>query len=348
LADHCPKLVRLSIPHAARITDAAFVLLPEGIRLGALEELDVTRASALSDEFLRAIALRCPRLRRVALAGCEQLTDTGLVLLANRCQLLTHVSLAQCKKITDRGVGALIRASAGRLVALSLENCHQITDATLLTLAETNCTGLVDLDLSGCDAVTDEGLRAIVATSTALEGLSVEELTELTEEGISLLGHFHHLKRLRVGYSKGLTDAALATIVVGCAELQSLDLSYCNSAQLTGAGIEAAVGQLKALDALSLRGATAGAGARIVHDRLSSLNLSWCKTLQDDALERVAEGCPSLRHIDLAWCDQITGAAVHRLAQKLASLRSFNLRGCHKIPSLTIQFLTHAGKTVQR
>jgi hypothetical protein len=151
-----------------------------------------------------------------------------------------------------------------------------------------------------------------------------------------------------VGYSKGLTDAALATIVAGCAELQSLDLSYCNSAQLTGAGIEAAIGQLKALDALSLRGATAGAGARIVHDRLSSLNLSWCKTLQDDALERFAEGCPSLRHIDLAWCDQITGAAVHRLAQKLASLRSFNLRGCHKIPSLTIQFLTHAGKTVQR
>ncbi len=45
--------------------------------------------------------------------------------------------------------------------------------------------------------MTDEGLRAIVATSTALEGLSVEELTELTEEGISLLGHFHHLKRLR-------------------------------------------------------------------------------------------------------------------------------------------------------
>jgi hypothetical protein len=43
LADHCPKLVRLSIPHSARITDAAFVLLPEGIRLGAVEELDVSR-----------------------------------------------------------------------------------------------------------------------------------------------------------------------------------------------------------------------------------------------------------------------------------------------------------------
>jgi bacterioferritin-associated ferredoxin len=133
---------------------------------------------------------------------------------------MTHVSLAQCKKITDRGISALIRASAGRLIALSLENCHHTTNAALFALAETHCTGardlhcfashtgshpclalaaLVDLDLSGCDAVTDEGLQAIIRTSTALEGLSVEELTELSEEGISFVSRLHSLKRLRYG-----------------------------------------------------------------------------------------------------------------------------------------------------
>jgi len=36
-----------------------------------------------------------------------------------------------------------------------------------------------------------------VSTSMALEGLSIEELTGLTEEGISHLSHLHCLKRLR-------------------------------------------------------------------------------------------------------------------------------------------------------
>jgi len=92
----------------------------------------------------------------------------------------------------------------------------------------------------------------------------------------------------------------------------------------------------------------AGNNIRIANMRLTSLNLSWCKTLGDETLEGLAVGCPSLRHIDLAWCGQVTGAAVHRLAQRLPSLLTFNLRGCHKIPSLTIQFLIHAGKSVQR
>jgi hypothetical protein len=43
LAEHCPQLMRLSFPHSSRITDAAFTLLSEGLRLGAIEELDVSR-----------------------------------------------------------------------------------------------------------------------------------------------------------------------------------------------------------------------------------------------------------------------------------------------------------------
>jgi len=43
LASCCSKLVRLLVPHAARITNEAFTLLPERGQLHHIEEIDVSR-----------------------------------------------------------------------------------------------------------------------------------------------------------------------------------------------------------------------------------------------------------------------------------------------------------------
>lgn len=359
VSSSCASLRQLGLSNCRKITNAAFSgsvamvgssAVPDVsfARMYNLRSLDLTRCVSVSDAALQELARFCPELHALILHSCEEITDRGILALAERCTNLATLSVAKCKQLTDRSLTAIIRANASRLQSLNLDSCHLITDETVMCLALNHCTNMLELDLSSCDAISDEAVLHLLQTCDKLESLSLEELTNLSEQALSVLGNLSALKRLRVGYCRGVTDACLLSIATECTQLNSIDLSYCNNPLLTVQGLQRILDLLPSLQMLSLRGCSQIVDCQLAHPNIQTLNLSWCKNLQDEVLEGVSKGFPQLRSIDLAWCGRITGAAVHRLAQRTPSLRTFNLRGCSRVPALAIQILTHANKQVYR
>lgn len=315
-----------------------------------LQHLDLTRCLNVGDKTLEKLAIYCPNLKVLYLSACEEVSDAGILHLVRSkkgiCKRLRRLSLSKCRRITDASIVDVARQAGESLKFLSLENCHLVSDLTVLSLAQ-YCPNLEELDLTSCERVGDFAIKNLMLGCRNIQSISLEELTNLTEEGICALTNAYRLKTLRLGYCKGVTNDCLQNISAACPDIINLDLSYCNNPNFTLDGLQEVIGRWEELTVLNLRGINSFTNQSISHPNLQTLNLSWCKYMQDEALEGIAIGCPRLSSIDLAWCSKVTGSAVHRLAQRSQSLRTFNLRGC-RVPNITIQFLTHAGKMVYK
>ena len=71
----------------------------------------------------------------------------------------------------------------------------------------------------------------------------------------------------------------------------------------------------------------------IVHPRLESLDVSFCKYLNRSGLLGTLHGCPSMRSVDIAWCAALTPMDVFDFVRFSVNLRSVNVRGFPPMPS---------------
>lgn len=65
----------------------------------------------ITDDAVRELSERCPRLHYVCLSNCPNLTDASLVTLAQHCPLLSVLECVGCTHFTDAGFQALAKVS---------------------------------------------------------------------------------------------------------------------------------------------------------------------------------------------------------------------------------------------
>ncbi|KAM9067210.1 leucine-rich repeat-containing protein 29 isoform X2 [Sarcophilus harrisii] len=120
-------------------------LTPSLLLLRALQELDLTACSKLTDNSLAKV-LKFPRLRQLSLSLILEFSDVGLVAVAQGCPSLEHLALSHCGRLSD---GGWARAASfwRRLQHLNLSNCNQLTEQTLATIRQA-CQQLKVLDVS--------------------------------------------------------------------------------------------------------------------------------------------------------------------------------------------------------
>lgn len=328
LSSYCSNLRSLNIsfckgisPHAFSVKTPSCILFPE------LAEIDLTRILNMNDETVKQLTTRCPKLESINLSSCEEVTEVGIDALAKNCNTrLLECNLSNCPHVDDSSVVHLAN-HCPNLRRVSLYNCHGVTDSAIEHLASM-CKSLISLDLSSCEKVTDRSLIRLSQSCPSLEVLCVEETT-ITNEGIvEIARSCRSLNTLKLAYCKGLMDAGLAELARGCPEMRHLDLSYCNNFSL--GAIQSALSQWTNLKELHLRGYNAISTAGLRHPRITTLDISWCKNLEDAAVVELGRGCPSLTDLDLAWCPNLTANAVRFLAQECL-LSNVNLRGCVNI-----------------
>ncbi|KAL6602709.1 hypothetical protein ACP70R_043070 [Stipagrostis hirtigluma subsp. patula] len=142
--------------------------------------------TSLTDDSLKALALRCPMLQSFELIfwACDSswpeigFTQEGLVMLIQSCPIRDLV-LSGANIFDDVGMKAL--SSAQFLETLELTDCIEITDAGMCLLA--CCPSLVNLTLRQCDGFTDAGVTK-VARARNLESLIVEGCYRVSQEAV--------------------------------------------------------------------------------------------------------------------------------------------------------------------
>ncbi|XP_036604695.1 leucine-rich repeat-containing protein 29 [Trichosurus vulpecula] len=126
-------------------------LTPSLLMLRALQELDLTACSKLTDTSLAKV-LKFPHLKQLSLSLLLELTDTGLVAVAKGCPSLEHLALSHCNRLSDRG-WAQAANNWRRLQHLNLSSCNQLTEQTLVTVGKA-CRRLKVLDVSMCQGIS--------------------------------------------------------------------------------------------------------------------------------------------------------------------------------------------------
>ncbi|KAJ7782327.1 hypothetical protein DFH07DRAFT_319891 [Mycena maculata] len=196
-----------------------------------LRRLGLREVGKLCDAFLEPIA-EISALAYLDLAEpSESLTDDAVVaLLGTVGGTLTHLDLSGHSALTDDTLAHGIDPHVRVLASLALTHLPELTDAGVAAFFSTfENPGLVRLDLTRNPELGTEALEAVVKHSGAtLQELSVNGWKDAGAAAFGGLAKSRDLRKLDVGWCRGVDDFVVKELLEGCRSLTELKVWGCN------------------------------------------------------------------------------------------------------------------------
>ena len=310
---------------------------------------------------IQKIGTLLPKLRQLDLSECS-LTDAGLSRLPKALETLTvgdyekEIPFTEVTALTENPVSnplsdarvAEIAEACPNLRSLEITYARGLTDVALSTIAS-SYGSLTSLDVGG-GAITDNGIRCIVAACRQLVtvGLTQIEYGDIGDGSIVALAELP-LKKLRLLYFADTEEAVTVMepsafsndsfeALAGCSSLVSFSLT-CDCppvvddvfSHISEEYVEMLVTNCTKLTKLHI------SCLRLSEQTILSIGSS-CSFMEDldleleedesenmeDAISRLASGCPHLRRLCFHRND-FTATAVHTLVTECRNLRSLEI-----------------------
>jgi hypothetical protein len=261
-------------------------------------------------------------------------SDRGLEEVA-ALKTLQDLNLAANSKITDAGLAHV--STLANLKSLNVHGCTEITNASLAHISVlSGVGGLTSLDIGGCRKITEAGFEHIAALIGLRElNLSFCPDRKLSGSGLEHIACLPFLEDINLSFSGGC-NVAMFNRVLAMQTLQRVSLMWHQF--VTNDTLNQFVindmferwATLPNLTYLHFGGVKYVSSANLAnfknHPTLTSLNLPYCGSIDDEAV-RCASEIPGLQELDLACCDKVTDAGLVHLAS-LKHLRRLDL-GAH-------------------
>jgi hypothetical protein len=169
-------------------------------KAAGLESLRFHGNAGLSDRFVDRLTAGARNLKELDL-DASLVTDESLRMLADRCPKLERLSLSSAERLTDAGVGQLCRLEGIQSLRLS--------SGGISVEAAARITSLRELCLEGC-VVTDQGVAALAR----LQGLERLVLygPQLTDEQFGLFRDHPALQHMIVNGRRLTRDRTLPVL----------------------------------------------------------------------------------------------------------------------------------------
>ncbi|BGP13169.1 hypothetical protein JCM10213_000251 [Rhodosporidiobolus nylandii] len=148
--------------------------------------------------------------------------------------------------------------------------------------------------------------------------------SEMSDRMLAKLLPCTRIERLTLTGCKGLTGAAMVSLLAQSKRLVALDLSDVD-------GVDDAVLEAMARNCQKIQG----------------LNMSGCARITDRGLEMIATSCPSLRRIKLRKCDAITDVPIILLSLHCPLLLEVDLAGCSSVTALSAMQLLRTSRCLR-
>eukprot|EP00899_Mesostigma_viride_P001317 jgi/Mesvir1/11186/Mv14577-RA.1 len=288
---------------------------------------------------LRWLATKCPNLQALEAQGPPgtwpmrrwwnlPVADDVIIHLATQCRQLRTLNLRRCRGVKD----------------------------TALRAVAANCGQLRHLDVGYCSLVTDAGVSAIAAGCQQLEVLDVRYVQGVTDVSIAAVAaHCPRLCGLDVG-GTGVGSAGLVELALGCHELRSLDVTFCEAVDDLGVfAVARMCPLLESLDYTLTPVSDYGIGAVISHcaqlrrlclgeqatDEAVRLRPESCRQMRslrvtspyltDAALAPLAASCPHLASLSLSQCPMVTDLSLMAFAASCPALEELSIRSCEVV-----------------
>ncbi|KAL0436650.1 UNVERIFIED_CONTAM: F-box/LRR-repeat protein 12 [Sesamum radiatum] len=242
-------------------------------------------------------------LQSLSLSGCIELPDSGLSMLLNYGLKLESLHLDCCFGITDHGL-SFVAGGCPLLTTISLYRCI-VTDIGLEVLSQ-SCLTLKDVNLSYCSLISDQGIRALFQNCRHLRSIGISHCRNIT--GVGFQGCSQTLAYLEADSCKLEPEGILAIVSGGGLEYLNIsNLAWC----IHGHGL-------------------ATIDARFI-SKLRVLNFRLCRTIDDDAIVKIAKGCPLLEEWNLALCHEISILGWKSIGSKCRNLERLHVNRCRNL-----------------
>ncbi|KAJ3125886.1 hypothetical protein HK098_008137 [Nowakowskiella sp. JEL0407] len=210
-----------------------------------------------------------------------------------------------------------------KIVRLNLRGCVEaVNDETLEFISRNLKSTLRSLDISQCSKITDHGVAML--SLCMLESLSLNGLTNLSDDGLESSTFSNTLRRLRISDTK-VTGRGVVRFLQKRTKIEELDLARCREIDdETVDCITAVCGER--LKWLSLARVQVPATKKNADNLKDSEELK----LSDEAIRYFAERCPNLELLDLAYIPTFTDECVKYIVDKpgMRKLVSLVVTGC--------------------
>ena len=237
-------------------------------------------------------------LHSLDFGGCHYTTDEALAkAFATVMPELKELNLAYCGSITDLGLSKSLD-KCPNLESLSLKGCVSIHLCESTKTSMKKCKRMKMLNLGGCKLISMRSFQGL-----------------FEEEGVN------QIKDLNLSDCDRVCDSCLQYICTHLKCLEVLNLSYCIS--LTDETLLYISQELTNLKILSLQ--------------------SVDKPVSSDGLRRIANSCVALKSLDIAFCDWVDDECLEKIAQgRLSdSLEELNI-SCARITDHGIWVISHS------
>ncbi|KAE8712513.1 Rad7, putative isoform 4 [Hibiscus syriacus] len=250
-----------------------------------------------------------PALATLSLNGAHRMTDEGLNMLALSAPALQSINLSHCSLLTSAGINNLANCFESTLRELYLDECHNIEAMVVLpALKKLKC--LEVLSMAGIPTVCDDFvIQMVEACGKNMKELVFTNCLELTDVSIKSVGkNCSKLCTIDLSYLSKLTDKSLRYLANGCRSINRLKLIRNRfSDEAIAAFLEASGSDLTelSLNNIALVGLNTALALSKCSRKLFSLDLSWCRHLNDEALGLIVDSCLSLKQLKLFGCTQM-------------------------------------------
>ncbi|XP_076929471.1 DNA repair protein rhp7-like [Bidens hawaiensis] len=235
---------------------------------------------SLSDDTLKPLLVSAPLLQSINLSQCTLLTHTAIQIIHQYLKnSLKELYIDECPRI-DVSISAFSFITFEHLEVLSVAGIKTVSDGFVRFFTRSCGKKLKGLNLAGCVLLTNTCLQFIGECCPVLCSLDVSNLSNLT-------------------------DLGLCYLAVGCKSIESLNVTRADfSDEIVAAFLETSGKKLKELSLnhvgkISFK--TAFSLAKFSKN-LTSLDLSWCRELTDEAMGFITDHCCSLKQLKIFGC----------------------------------------------
>ncbi len=121
--------------------------------LFALQDLNLSDCSFLTDNCIQVLGTKCPQLKRLCLSFCCSLTEKFATFLSEGCPFIEILDASYCGGAVNDNAVLTLAQGLPRLTSLGLRGCVQLTDLGLERLA-THALSLHTINFTQCKNVS--------------------------------------------------------------------------------------------------------------------------------------------------------------------------------------------------
>ncbi|XP_030448494.1 uncharacterized protein LOC115671165 [Syzygium oleosum] len=309
---------------------------------GCPTELCIRDCSWLTEEqFVKSFSecdtsgLSVLQLNQCGRCLADYIISSSLAKSANSLTALSTISISGACRLTDVGLRTLVSA-APAIRSINLNQCSLLTSTSVETLANTLGSVLKELFIDDCQSINAMLALPALKKFEHLEVLSVAGMQSVCDDFIRefIFVRGHHMKELVLGDCPNLTDASFKVIAEMCPGLLSLDI--VNLIKLSDAAIGHLANGCQGIRKLILRRNTFSDEATAAFletsgERLEELSLNNVKKVGHNTAISLAKRAKDLQILDLSWCRSLTDEAMGLIVDSCSSLKELKVFGCSQI-----------------